>query len=52
MRFEGLNGPFGRINPVVVGLDEDFFAMLQREVFFDHSACLIVHNIEPDFVPF
>jgi hypothetical protein len=46
MVLEGLYCAFGRVDLVIVGLDEQEIALLCGDEAFDLMACLIVHHIQ------
>ena len=46
MVLEGLYCAFGRVDPVIVGFDEQEIALLCGEEAFNLSACLIVHHVQ------
>ncbi len=46
MVLEGLYCAFGRVDLVIVGLDEQETALLCGEEAFNSTACLIVHHVQ------
>ena len=45
-----MDGPLGRVDSMIVGLDELPFAIFFLEVFLEGNCCLIVRDIEHRFV--
>jgi len=44
--FKSLNGPFSRVDAVVMWLDEHILAPFEGEVFFDNCIGLVVHYVQ------
>jgi len=46
MVLEGLYCAFGRVDPVIVGFNEQEIALLCGEEAFNLTVCLIVHHVQ------
>ncbi len=52
VRFKRLYCSFRRIDPMIMGFDKHVGTPFIGEVLFHHCICLIVHDVEVNFIPF
>jgi hypothetical protein len=52
VRFKRLYCPFRCIDPMIMGFDKQVGTPFFGEILFNHCICLIVHDVEVNFIPF